>query len=148
MVKCTFERGYIHTHIDYHFVIVESIMSISQESVSYDSPSSSSSLSEFSGSTPSYGTDGDVDEEVRAPIQIDVHCEVVAKENQPVPVQLVKNISHTVVEMARTKQTAKKTGYTRVSGEVWWKREREGQGQGCQATGPPNCRCRGSPSQM
>ena len=83
-------------------------MSISQESVSYDSPSLSSSLSKFSGSTPSYGMDGDVDEEVPVPVQIDVHCEVVAKENQPVPVQLVKNISRTVVAMARTKQTAKK----------------------------------------
>ena len=34
----------------------------------------------------------------------------MATENPPIPVQLVKNISHTVVEMARTKQTAKKQG--------------------------------------
>ena len=53
---------------------------------------------------------GKSDKEVSVPVQIDVHCEVVATENQPIPVQLVKNISHTVVEMARTKQTAKKQG--------------------------------------
>ena len=104
IIECAFGHGYLRTHIGCHFVIVEHIVSIPQESVSHDSPSSSSSLSEFSGS------DGDSDEEVSIPVQIDVHCKVMATENQPVPVQLVKNISQTVVEMARMKQTAKKQG--------------------------------------
>ena len=96
MIEYPFERGYLCAHTGCYFVIAECIASVPQESVSYDSPSSSSSLSEFSGSTLSYGLDGDSDREVSVPIQIDVDCEVVAKENQPVPIHLFKNISQTV----------------------------------------------------
>ena len=109
ILECAFRHGYLCTHISYHFIIVERIASVPQESVSHDSPSSSSSLSEFSGSTPSYGSGGDSDKEVSIPIQIDVHCEVMATENQPVPVQLVKNISKPVLDIAKMKQTAKKS---------------------------------------
>ena len=73
------------------------------------SPSSVSSLSEFSGSTPSYGEFGD-DTGEEVPVQVAIDCEVVTGAETPVPVQLVKNISEPVVEMARTKQTAKKSG--------------------------------------
>ena len=111
IIECAFEHGYLHTHIGCHFVIVEHIASVPQKSVSHDSPSSSLSLSEFSGSTPSYGSGDDSYEEVSVPVhvQIDVHCEVTATESQPVPVQLVKNISKPVLDMAKTKQTARKT---------------------------------------
>ena len=68
-----------------------------------------SSLSEFTGSILLYGElSDDVGEEV--PIQVAIDCEVVTGVEKPVPVQLVKNISGPVVEMARTKQMMKKSG--------------------------------------
>ena len=80
-----------------------------QESTSCCSPSSASSLSEFSGSTSSYQTTSD-DDHVEIPVQVAIDCEVVDGGQCPVPVQLVKNVSNTVTEMACTKQTAKKSG--------------------------------------
>ena len=80
-----------------------------QESISCCSPSSPSSLSEFTGFTPSYQTTND-DDRQEVPVQVDIHCEVVARNEGPVPVQLVKNVCGPVVDMARTKQTAKKSG--------------------------------------
>ena len=81
---------------------------IEQGSDSYHSPSSSSSLSEFTGTTPSYGQPSDRDEEA-VPIDVEVHCEVTTQDGPPIPVHLIKNVS-TIVEMAHTKQTAKKQG--------------------------------------
>ena len=69
-----------------------------QGSDSYHSPSSSSSLLEFTGTTPSYGHSSDGDENA-VPIEVEVHCEVTTQ-GSPIPVQFVKNISNTVVEMA------------------------------------------------
>ena len=80
-----------------------------QESASCDSPSSVSSLSEFTGSILSYGEfSDDVGEEV--PVQVAIDCEVVTSVEVPVPVHLVKNNFGPVVEMAQTKQTVKKSG--------------------------------------
>ena len=72
------------------------------------SPSSPSSLSKFSGSTPSYQASSD-DEQGGCPVDVVVDCKVVATANSPVPVLLVKNTSGPIVEMARTKQTSKKS---------------------------------------
>ena len=67
------------------------------------------SFSEFLGTTPSYGDTSDGNEET-VPIDVEVHCKITTQDGPPIPVHLVKNVSNTVLEMARTKQTAKKQG--------------------------------------
>ena len=97
-------------HSDRNIIcFVESSEAVRQGSDSYHSLSSSSSLLEFMGTTPSYGHSSNGDEEAD-PVEVDVHCEVTTQYGPPIPVQLVKNESNTIVEMARTKQTAKKQG--------------------------------------
>ena len=98
----------VRTLIETLFVFVESNEAIKQGSDSYHSPSSSSSLSEFMGTTPSYGQSSDDDGET-VPVDVEVHCEVTTQDGPPIPIHLVKNIC-TIVQMARTKQTAKKQG--------------------------------------
>ena len=102
-------RSEPRTHVLYPLYFVALSGTGVQESTSCCSPSSPSSLSEFSGSTPSYQSASD-DDQQEVPVQVDIHCEVVAGDKGPVPVQLVKNIHDPVVDMARTKQTAKKSG--------------------------------------
>ena len=68
-----------------------------------------SSLSEFTGTTLFYGSTSDDDGDA-VPVEVEVHFEVSTQQGPPVPVQLVKNVSNTIVEMACTKQTVKKQG--------------------------------------
>ena len=89
-------------------IFVESNEAVEQGSDSYHSPSSSSLLSEFTGTTPSYGLPSDDDGEA-IPVDVEVDCVVTTQDGSPIPVHLVKNIS-TIAEMAHTKQTAKKQG--------------------------------------
>ena len=97
------------TLIEIPFAIVESNEAVVQGSDCYHSPSSSSSLSEFMGTTPSYGQSSDDDGDA-VPIEIEVHCEITTQHGPPIPVQLVKNVLNTILEMVHTKQTAKKQG--------------------------------------
>ena len=60
------------------------------------------------GTTPSYGDTSNGNGEA-VPIDVEVHCEITTQDGPPIPVHLVKNVS-TVLEMAHTKQTAKKQG--------------------------------------
>ena len=34
------------------------------------------------------------------PIEVEVHCKVTTQQDSPIPIQVVKNISNTIVEMA------------------------------------------------
>ena len=64
------------------FIFVESNVAIDQGSDSYHSPSSSSSLSEFTGSTPLYGPPSSGDEEA-IPVDVVVDCEVTIQDGSP-----------------------------------------------------------------